>query len=154
MCENSKISQNYQNILLMIVWKIFKGLFLATPRSTSHMDSISGRYRPFSVFTDNHQQKWWEFGFFSPFLKIQFSEKSSIKPFWKISRIPNFYNQRISLSPEFVQNFKSKNKEEVLIFRLKTWNIAKNWLFVETARHRPLIQKDSSLRLKTKDLKS
>ena len=154
MCENSKISQNSQDILHWIVWKNFKGFLLAPPRSTSHMDSISGRFRPFSIFRDNPVQKLWEFGFFRYFSKFNFSAKSNIKLFWNNTRKPNLYSQKMIICPEFVQNFESKNEEEVLFLRLRTWKIAKNWLFDETARHRPLIQKDSSLRLKTKDLKS
>ena len=71
-CKNSKISLKSQDILNKIVWKKFKGFFLATPRSAAHMVSISGCNRPFSIFKDNHVRKLWEFGFFSQFLKIDF----------------------------------------------------------------------------------
>ena len=71
-CKNSKISLNSQDISCMIVWKIYKGFFLASPRSTAHMVSISGCNRPFSIFKYNHVRKLWEFGSFSQLLKIDF----------------------------------------------------------------------------------
>ena len=107
-CENSKILQNSQDILNMIVWKNLKGFFLACLRSASHMVSISGCYRPFSISKDNHVHKLWDFGVFLQFLKIIF--------FWKTQHkivLKNAFKSKLSQSrrkalPRKCANFQFK----------------------------------------------
>ena len=136
-CKNSKISRNSQDISNMIVSKNFKGFFLACVRSTSHMVSISGRYRPFSIFKDNHVHKLWEFGFFLQFLKIEFFAKLGIRFFQKMLSKPNFRSLNLSMCPKSLQIFKSKNEEKVPCWSVRTWKMTKNRLFDGTARHWP-----------------